>query len=160
MGTLGTQGQTMNLADVNALSTLGGQQQQIGQNAQNYPLTTLSSLSNIMQGAQIPTTVTSQLNASPLSTLAGMGTGALGMIQPYTGAVAGSGSPRNAWESIQQLLGSQVNQPVDTTTPTTSTGSPEGSSTTYTGTGSGDGSVPYDTGTDFQPSYDPLALTD
>ena len=121
MGTLGTQGQTMNLADVNALSTLGGQQQQIGQNAQNYPLTTLSSLSNIMQGAQIPTTVTSQLNASPLSTLAGLGTGALGMLQPYAGAITGSGNPTNALEAIQKLLGAQVNQPTSPDTGATNT---------------------------------------
>jgi len=82
LGTLGTQGNTMNLADVNALSALGGQQQQIGQNEQNYPMTKLTALSNLMQGAQIPTTVTSTLNASPLSTIASLGSTGLGLLQP------------------------------------------------------------------------------
>jgi len=119
MGTLGTQGQTMNLADVNALSTLGGQQQQIGQNAQNYPLTTLSSLSNIMQGAQIPTTVTSQLNASPLSTLAGLGTGALGMIQPKYDAAGKVIAGSTPFDQIKALFSGSSNTGTNATTPDT-----------------------------------------
>jgi hypothetical protein len=119
MGTLGTQGQTMNLADVNALSTLGGQQQQIGQNAQNYPLTTLSSLSNIMQGAQVPTTVTSQLNASPLSTLAGLGTGALGMIQPKYDAAGKVIAGSTPFDQIKALFSGSSNTGTNVTTPDT-----------------------------------------
>jgi len=65
--------QALNLADINALATLGAQQQTIAQNAQNYPLTKLQTLASIMQGQQIPSTVTTQLNMSPISGLASLG---------------------------------------------------------------------------------------
>jgi hypothetical protein len=125
LGTLGTQGNTMNLADVNALSALGGQQQQIGQNEQNYPLTKLASLSNIMQGAQIPTTVTSKLNASPLSTLASLGSTGLGLIQPKydkDGKEIPNSSPLS---TISNFFKGATNSPtgtVDSTSPSTPTG--------------------------------------
>jgi hypothetical protein len=90
MGTLGTQAQGMNLADINALATLGEQQRQIAQGQQTFPLSTLASLANVMQGAQVPTMVTAQLNASPLSVLAGAGTGLLGLVSPRYDA---SGKP-------------------------------------------------------------------
>jgi hypothetical protein len=116
MGTLGTQAQGMSLADINALATLGGQQQQIAQGAQMFPLTSLSSLANLLQGAQVPTTVTSQLNMSPLSVLAGAGAGIGGLLQPYsTNVPVGSGQPQNVLQSIQQLLGMKVNQPTGQT---------------------------------------------
>ena len=108
LGTLGTQAQTMNLADINALASLGGQQQQILQNQQNYPLTTLASLANILQGAQIPTTVTAALNQSPLSVLAGITTGGVGMISPQYLGLDKNGQP--VWgpsplDRIKQALG-------------------------------------------------------
>jgi hypothetical protein len=94
LGTLGTQAQTMNLADINALANLGGQQQQILQNQQNYPLTTLASLANLLQGAQVPTTVTAALNQSPLSLLAGVGTAGLGAITPQIIGYNPDGTPK------------------------------------------------------------------
>ena len=108
LGTLGTQAQTMNLADINALATLGGQQQQILQNQQNYPLTTLASLANILQGAQIPTTVTAALNQSPLSVLAGITTGGVGMISPQYLGLDKNGQPvygPSPLDRIKQALG-------------------------------------------------------
>lgn len=65
--------QALNLADINALATLGGQQQTIAQNAQNYPLTKLQTLASLLQGQQIPSTVRTQLNMAPLSGLASLG---------------------------------------------------------------------------------------
>lgn len=81
MGTLGTQAANTNLACINALSTLGGQQQTIGQNQQNFPLTNLASLSNLLQGYSIPTSTQTTLCMSPLSGVAAVGTGIGGLLQ-------------------------------------------------------------------------------
>lgn len=70
MGTLGVQAAGQNLACINALATLGAQCQTIQQNKQCYPFTTLSKLSSLLQGAQIPTNVKTTMNMSPLSGLA------------------------------------------------------------------------------------------
>lgn len=79
MGTLAAQCAAMNLACINALATLGGQQQTIAQNKQNFPLATLSSLSGLLQGYSIPVGTRTTLCASPLSTLAGGVSSALGL---------------------------------------------------------------------------------
>jgi hypothetical protein len=81
LGALGTAGQNMSLADINALSTLGGQQQTIAQNKQLFPLQNLSTLSGLLKGYSMPTTTTTTANQSPLSTLAGIGTGVAGLFQ-------------------------------------------------------------------------------
>lgn len=81
MGSLGTQAANTNLACINALSTLGGQQQTIGQNKENFPLTNLASLSNLLQGYSIPTSTSTTLCMSPLSGLAAVGTGLGGLLQ-------------------------------------------------------------------------------
>jgi hypothetical protein len=89
LGTLGSQAATQNLACINALATLGGQQQTIGQNQQMFPLTTLSNLASILQGYSIPTTTSTTLCMSPLSAAAAIGAGTLGMFTPTTpGGVA------------------------------------------------------------------------
>jgi hypothetical protein len=99
LSSLAGQNQALNLADINALSTLGGQQQTIAQNAQNYPLTKLASLAALLQGQQIPSTVTTQLNMSPLSGLATIGSGVAGLFQ-------GSGTNGTGPSIFQQLTGS------------------------------------------------------
>lgn len=81
MGTLGQQAAAANLACINALSTLGGQQQTIAQNQQLFPLTTLSSLAGLLQGYQIPTSTKTTLCMSPLSGVAAVGTGLGGLLQ-------------------------------------------------------------------------------
>lgn len=81
MGTLAQQAAGMNLACINALSTLGAQQQTIAQNQQMFPLTTLSNLAGIMQGQAIPTGTRTQLCMSPLSAIAAIGAGGLGVIR-------------------------------------------------------------------------------
>ena len=82
LGTLATQCAAQNLACINALATLGAQCQTIQQNAQCYPFTTLSKLSSLLQGAQIPTSVKSTMCMSPLSGVAGVGSIAAGLFTP------------------------------------------------------------------------------
>jgi len=79
MGNLAQTGAGMNLACINALSTLGGQQQTIGQNEENFPLTKLASLGSLLQGYSIPVGTKTTLCMSPLSGLAAVGSGALGI---------------------------------------------------------------------------------
>lgn len=81
MGTLGTQAGTQNLACINALATLGGQQQTIEQNRQNFPLTNLANLSTLLQGYSIPTSTQTTLCMSPLSGVAAVGTGLGALLQ-------------------------------------------------------------------------------
>lgn len=88
LGTLAGQGSGINLANINALATLGGQQQTIAQNEQMFPLTTLSNLAGLLQGYQMPTTVTTQLEMSPLSAIGAIGSGLGGLFQA---PAAGSG---------------------------------------------------------------------
>ena len=83
----------------NALSTLGAQQQTIGQNAQNFPLTQLSNEAALLRGYTIPTSVSSAYcgpipgayNASPLSQIAGIGALAAGISCTALGKAIGSG---------------------------------------------------------------------
>jgi hypothetical protein len=85
MGNLAQTGAGLNLACINALSTLGGQQQTIGQNAENFPLTKLASLGSLLQGYSIPVGTKTTLCMSPLSSLAAAGTGAMGLYKCIPG---------------------------------------------------------------------------
>lgn len=114
---LAGQNQALNLSGLSALSTLGGQQQTIGQNQQNFPLTKLANLAALMQGQQVPSTVTTQMNMSPLSTLFALGTGAGGLF-------AGTGTNGTGPSMFQQITGktpaeffNTATPPPDTTTP-------------------------------------------
>lgn len=102
MGTLGQAGQNINLADINALATLGGQQQTIAQNQQMFPLTNLSNLASILQGYSIPTTTQTTLCMSPLSGLGTIASGALGMLTPKYDA-SGNPIPGSAPYDIAKL---------------------------------------------------------
>lgn len=82
---LAGQQQGLSLADINALATLGGQQQTIAQNRQLFPLTNLSTLSSLLRGYSIPTTTTTTAQASPLSLVAGALTGTANMFTPIAG---------------------------------------------------------------------------
>jgi len=85
-GNLAGTNQALSLADINALATLGGQQQTIAQNKQNFPLTTLSTLSGLMSGQNIPTSTVQTAETSPLAAMASVGSG-LGALfqQPASG---------------------------------------------------------------------------
>lgn len=81
-GKLAETNQTLGLNDINALATLGEQQQKIKQNQQLFPLTTLSTLSGLMAGQTIPTTQKQTASASPLSLMATGASGLAGFLQP------------------------------------------------------------------------------
>lgn len=80
LGNLAQTGQAANLACINALATLGGQQQTIAQNQQLFPMSTLSQLSQLLQGYNIPVSTKTTLCASPLSGIAAVGTGIKGLL--------------------------------------------------------------------------------
>ena len=116
MGNLAQTGAGMNLACINALSTLGGQQQTIGQNEENFPLTKLASLGSLLQGYSIPVGTKTTLCMSPLSGLAAVGSGALGMVTPRydaSGKMIEGSSPvssiYNAASSFGDWLGKKLN---------------------------------------------------
>jgi len=106
MGNLAGQQQNLGLQDINALSTLGAQQQQIAQNQQLFPLQNLTTEANIMKGLTVPTSVSSQYtgpmpgayNLSPLSQIAGLGSMLGGLYSTP------QGSTQNL---LQQITGQQ-----------------------------------------------------
>ena len=81
LGTLANSTQNLGLGDVNALSTLGAQQQTIAQNQQLFPMQQLTAEANLLKGATIPTATSSSYtgpipgayNTSPLAQIAGVG---------------------------------------------------------------------------------------
>ena len=103
-GALGGLEQQYGLADVNALATMGSQQQQIGQAKENFPLNQLVTESGLLRGYTIPTSVSSSYNGplpgaygpSLLQQAAGVGsllnapwgTDAQGNKQTISGAIA------------------------------------------------------------------------
>jgi len=81
LGNLATTTQSLGLGDINALSTLGGQQQTIAQNQQLFPMQQLTNESALLRGYSIPTSTSSTYTgpipgayqASPLQQIAGLG---------------------------------------------------------------------------------------
>ena len=91
LGALGTQQQNAQQANINLQNTLGLQQQTQQQNvinqaiqnyatAQQYPMQQLSAMSSLLRGLPLQSTTTQTYAAqpTPLSTLAGLGTGIAG----------------------------------------------------------------------------------
>lgn len=93
MGTLGTTTQNLGMGDVNALSTMGGQQQQMAQNQQLFPLQVAAQQAALMKGFTIPTSVSSTYTgpipgayqASPLQQIGSLGTGITGLFSSGSG---------------------------------------------------------------------------
>jgi len=81
---MANQTQAMNLNDINALGTYGGQQQQIAQNQQLFPLQTLNTASGLLRGYTIPTTSAQTFEGSPLSAIASLGSSVAGLTQSST----------------------------------------------------------------------------
>ena len=100
LGNLATTNQNLNLADINALATLGEQQRTLKQNEQLFPLTNLSTLSGILRGYNVPLSTTTTMNMSPLSAMAGVGTGVLGMFTPGTGGKTPFENMKAAWDKM------------------------------------------------------------
>jgi hypothetical protein len=110
LGNLANTTQNLGLGDVNALSTLGGQQQTIAQNEQLFPMQMLTQQANLLKGATIPTATSSSYtgpipgayNTSPLAQIAGIGStlAGTGLGQSLFGSPATGGQP-----ATQGLLG-------------------------------------------------------
>jgi hypothetical protein len=108
LGTLGTQAAQARLGCLNALATLGGQQQTIAQNQQTFPLTTLGSLAGLLQGYQFPMSSTQTMCMSPFSALGAAGSGLAGLFQqPIAGYNPQTGQPilgSSPWSNISGLI--------------------------------------------------------
>jgi len=89
-GNLAGQTQALGLGDVNALATLGEQQQKIAQNKQLFPLQTLGTQAGLLRGYQIPTSSVQTFQGSPLSAIASLGATTAGIFAKPT---AGGKSP-------------------------------------------------------------------
>ena len=102
LGNLATQNQALGLGDVNALSTLGQQQQTIGQNESLFPLQVANQQAGLLRGYTVPTSVNSTYTgpipgayaASPLQQIAGIGS-LLGALNQ-----SGSGGTNSAMQNI------------------------------------------------------------
>jgi hypothetical protein len=146
LGNLAGQTQALGLGDVNALSTLGGQQQTIAQNQQLFPLQTLTNQSNLLRGFTMPTSTSSSYTgpipnayqASPLATIAGLGTLAAGVSKTPLGDAIGKG--------LGSLIPGVTGYIGKLFSPSTTT--PASGPDTTTGPINPDGSNPIDT-TDF-----------
>jgi len=88
-GNLSSLAQSQGIGGLNALSTLGGQQQTLSQAEKNYPMTSLQNYANLMSGLNIPTgttqTVTGpagggQMQQSVLNQILGTGTGGMAFL--------------------------------------------------------------------------------
>jgi hypothetical protein len=98
LGNLGQQQQAAGLADVNALATLGGQQQTIAQNKELFPLTAMNLGAQALRGYNVPTSVSNTYTgpipgayaASPLQQIAGLGSIVGGISQTKFGDAAGN----------------------------------------------------------------------
>jgi hypothetical protein len=99
-GNLASQQQQLGLNANNALFNMGTQQQNIEQNRQNFPLSTLANQAGLLRGYTIPTSTVNTYEGSPLSAIASLGTTAAGMFTP---SVRGGTTP---WSELIGSLGS------------------------------------------------------
>lgn len=117
-GQLATETQNLGLGDVNALNTLGTQQQQIAQAQQLFPMQMAQQQAGLLQGAQIPTSASTTYTGpipgayqtSPLSQITGLGAGAMGLLTPNAQGVVPA---QSALSTLSQMLG--LNTPAATT---------------------------------------------
>ena len=118
-GQLATATQNLGLGDVNALNTLGTQQQQIAQAQQLFPMQMAQQQAGLLQGAQIPTSasttytgpIPNAYQASPLQQITSLGAGAMGLLTPNAQGVVPA---QSALSTLSQLLG--ISGPGTTTT--------------------------------------------
>jgi hypothetical protein len=98
-GQLASTNQALELARINALATMGEQQRTIKQNRELFPLSNLSTLSGMLRGYNVPTSTKTTAEMSPLSALAGIGAGGVGLFTPGAGG-------KTPWDSIKAAMGS------------------------------------------------------
>lgn len=127
---LAGQQQALNLGDINALATLGGQQQTIAQNEQLFPLQNLNTASGLLRGYNVPTSTKTTAQASPLSTVGALATGTAGFFTP--GKTDKNGNPISGTtpydylvgalgKGYNYLTGSNNGQPISPTNPASQT---------------------------------------
>jgi hypothetical protein len=97
-GQLASTNQALELGKINAMATLGEQERTIAQNKQLFPLQNLSTLSGILRGYNVPTSTKTTAEMSPLSALAGVGAGAVGLMTPGVGG-------KTPWDNIKAAMG-------------------------------------------------------
>lgn len=97
-GQLASTNQALELGKINAMATLGEQERTIAQNKQLFPLQNLSTLSGILRGYNVPTSTKTTAEMSPLSALAGVGAGAVGLMTPGVGG-------KTPFDNIKAALG-------------------------------------------------------
>lgn len=113
LGNLAGTTQNLGLADVNALATLGAQQQQIEQGQSLFPLQVASNAAGILRGYTVPTSVSSTYtgpipgaySASPLAQIAGIGSLMGAVSNTNLGRAIGSGLSGINWGSLGSLFG-------------------------------------------------------
>lgn len=111
-GQLATTTQNLGMGDVNALSTLGGQQQQIAQNQQLFPLQLAAQQSNLLRGYTIPTSVSGGYSGPIPGAYGSSGLGAGLGTASLLGALTQKGSSgTSALDSIMKLFGSSGSTP-------------------------------------------------
>ena len=119
-GSLATAGQAANLADINALATMGSQQQTINQNQQLFPLTAANLGAQALRGYNVPTSVANTYTgpipgayaASPLQQIAGLSSIVGGVSQTPFGTAIGKGIT-GLWNDY--TLDSKIGMPSDIT---------------------------------------------
>ena len=97
-GQLASTNQALELARINALATMGEQQRTIKQNKELFPLSNLSTLSGMLRGYNVPMSTRTTAEMSPLSALAGIGAGGIGLITPGAGG-------KTPLDQLKALLG-------------------------------------------------------
>jgi hypothetical protein len=134
LGNLATTTQGLGLGDINALATLGSQQQQIEQGQSLFPLQVASQQAGLLRGYTVPTSVSSTYtgpipgaySASPLSQIAGIGSLMGAVSNTNLGKSIGTGLSSINWGNLGTDLsnwfsgGSQPQQlggPTDNSTP-------------------------------------------
>lgn len=107
-GNLATQTQNLGLGDINALATLGAQQQQIEQNKSLFPLSVATQEAGLLRGYTVPTSVSSTYtgpipgaySASPLAQIAGLGSLAGAISNTNLGKAIGSSLSGINWGDL------------------------------------------------------------
>jgi hypothetical protein len=113
LGNLATSNQALGLGNINALATLGGQQQQIQQQQQLFPLQTATAEAGLLRGYNVPTSTSSTYQgplpgayaASPLQQISSLGSllAALNTSPASYGGVAGSTPIGNIISGVSSL---------------------------------------------------------
>lgn len=112
-GSLAGEAQKYNLADINALSTMGAQQQQIGQARENFPLSNLTTEAGLLRGYTVPTSVASTYQGplpgaygpSTVQTLSGVAALLNAQLPGSTSGSGGSTIGSSIVDALSKILG-------------------------------------------------------